>query len=55
MKDKGIQMLLQLDKKDVWETCFQTGPISLPDEPLFLGFSALTGDVSVRCASCLSS
>lgn len=38
------QLKLQTKKENEWTTCFEL-PLDLPDHP-FIGFSALTGDVS---------
>ena len=44
MKDKMLQLKLQTKEEGTWKTCFQV-KASLPSNP-YIGFSALTGDVS---------
>ncbi|EIW71811.1 hypothetical protein TREMEDRAFT_16819, partial [Tremella mesenterica DSM 1558] len=45
IKGRILQVKLQLQKEDEWVVCFETDQITLPSQP-YLGFSALTGDVS---------
>ncbi|GFZ48585.1 hypothetical protein JCM24511_06333 [Saitozyma sp. JCM 24511] len=44
IKGKVLQLKLQTKMENEWTTCFEL-PLDLPDHP-FIGFSALTGDVS---------
>ncbi|BGP36879.1 hypothetical protein JCM10449v2_000781 [Rhodotorula kratochvilovae] len=44
-KGKFLELAIQHAKWDEWTTCFAVEGIELPNQP-FLGFSALTGDVS---------
>jgi len=44
-KGKFTELAIQHDKWDKWQTCFVIDGLELPSTP-FLGFSALTGDVS---------
>jgi hypothetical protein len=39
------KLKLQTEKEDQWDTCFELNA-DLPRDDLYLGFSALTGDVS---------
>ncbi|BGP53087.1 hypothetical protein JCM8202v2_000646 [Rhodotorula sphaerocarpa] len=45
-RGKFLELAVQHKKWDEWTTCFAIEGIELPSQP-FLGFSALTGDVSV--------
>lgn len=53
-KRRSVQLAIQHDKWDKWQTCFVIDGLELPSTP-FLGFSALTGDVSGESqrAACL--
>lgn len=46
--DKGDRLLLQLqaDKEGQWDDCFDVSDFTMPAGDIYLGFSALTGDVS---------
>ena len=57
IKNRLLQLKLQTTKEDQWTVCFEA-EVDLPPQP-YLGFSALTGDVSdnhesVFCSGALS-
>ncbi|KDN48177.1 concanavalin A-like lectin/glucanase [Tilletiaria anomala UBC 951] len=45
VKSAYLELQLQYNDWDEWETCFNLENIAIPEHP-FLGFTALTGDVS---------
>jgi mannose-binding lectin 2 len=46
LKDKTLTLQIQADKEGKWEDCFEVENVVMPTGDIYLGFSALTGDVS---------
>lgn len=47
LKGKILQVQTHVDKWDEWTVCFEVDGFELPtDQDLYLGFTALTGEVS---------
>lgn len=41
-----LQLALQVDEWNKWKVCFEVPDFTMPQGEIYLGFSALTGDVS---------
>lgn len=46
LKNKLLKVQLMTEKDGYWNECFEVEDFKLPEGEVFLGFSALTGDVS---------
>lgn len=46
IKSKSLSLQLQVEKEGRWDDCFEAQNVELPAGDIYLGFSALTGDVS---------
>ena len=46
IKGKSLSLQLQVDKEGRWDHCFEALNVQMPAGDIYLGFSALTGDVS---------
>jgi mannose-binding lectin 2 len=46
IKNKSLSLQLQVEKEGRWDDCFEAQNVEMPAGDIYLGFSALTGDVS---------
>jgi mannose-binding lectin 2 len=46
IEGKSLNLEMQVDKEGQWDACFEAVNVQLPKGDIYLGFSALTGDVS---------